>query len=70
MNLSSINFANTYKMVSIILCRILYDYIIFEIFYSFLERGREREREGKKHVVASCVPPTGNLAHNPDMCPN
>ena len=28
------------------------------------------EREGEKHqcVVASCVPPTGDLAYNPDMC--
>ena len=31
------------------------------------EMGRVGEREGKKHqcVVASCVPPTGDLAHNP-----
>ena len=36
----------------------------------FLERGREGEREGEKHqcVVASSVPPTGDLAHNPGMC--
>ena len=39
--------------------------------YLFLERGREGEREGKKHqcVVASHVPPTGDLARNPGMCP-
>ena len=38
----------------------------------FSERGREGEREGEKHqcVVASCVPPIGNLARNPDMCPD
>ena len=37
----------------------------------FLERGRE-EREGEKHqcVVASHVPPIGDLACNPSMCPD
>ena len=43
-------------------------------FYSltFRERGREGGREGEKHqcVVASHVPPTGDLAHNPGMCPD
>ena len=31
-----------------------------------------RKREGEKHqcVGASQVPPTGNLARNPDMCPD
>ena len=31
----------------------------------------EEEREGEKHqcVVASRMPPTGDLAHNPGMCP-
>ena len=34
-------------------------------------KGREREREGEKHqyVVASHMPRTGDLAHNPGMCP-
>ena len=34
--------------------------------------GREGEREGEKHqcVVASRTPPTGDLAHNPGMCPD
>ena len=43
-------------------------------FYLFfvLERGREEERDGEKHqcVVASHMPPTGDLAHNPGMCPD
>ena len=32
----------------------------------------EGEREGEKHqqVVASCVPPTGDLACNPGICPD
>ena len=40
--------------------------------FIFRERGKEGEREGEKHqcVVASCVPPTGDLACNPGMCPD
>ena len=32
----------------------------------------EGEREGEEHhcVVASCAPPTGDLACNPGMCPD
>ena len=43
-----------------------------DFIYLFLERGREGEREGEKHqcVVASHVPPTGDLARNPGMCPD
>ena len=34
--------------------------------------GREGEREGEKHhcVVVSHAPSTGDLAHNPGMCPD
>ena len=43
-------------------------------FYLFIfrERGREGEREGKKHqyVVASHVPTTVDLACIPSMCPD
>ena len=43
-------------------------------FYLFIFRKRRRKgkREGKKHqyVVASCIPPTEDLVHNPDMCPD
>ena len=42
---------------------------ILKIFYLFIfrEKGGEREREGEKHqcVVASCTPPTGDLALKP-----
>ena len=40
--------------------------------FIFKDRGREGEREGKKHhrVVASHMPPTGDLARNPGMCPD
>ena len=42
--------------------------------YLFLERreGKEREREREKHqcVVASHMPPTRDLAHNPGTCPD
>ena len=41
-------------------------------WFIFKERGREVEREGEKHqcVVASCMSPSGDLAHNPGMCPD
>ena len=43
-------------------------------FYLFIfrERGREGEREGEKDqcVVASCAPPTGDLACNPGTRPD
>ena len=53
----------------------------FIIFFNFLkrfylfffkEKGREGERQGEKHqcVVASHMPPTGDLAHNLGMCPD
>ena len=55
-------------------------FVFLKRFYLFLEkgegrereRGREGERVGEKHqcVVASPVSPTGDLAHNPDMCPD
>ena len=40
--------------------------------YLFLERGREGKRQGEKHqcVIASHVPPTGDLACDPGMCPD
>ena len=43
-----------------------------KILLIFLERGREGEREEEKHqcVVASCMPPTRDLACNPGMCPD
>ena len=48
--------------------------IFLKRFYLFIfrERGREGEREGEKHqcVVLSHMPPTGDLACNPGMCPN
>ena len=43
-----------------------------DFIYLFSERGEGREKEGEKPqcVVASCTPPTGDLAHNPGMCPD
>ena len=46
------------------------------MFYLFLERGREKEREtnsGLREIhwsVASHMPSTGDLACNPGMCPD
>ena len=46
-------------------------YLKYIYIYLFLERGEGREKEGEKQcVVASCLPPTGDLAHNPGMCPD
>ena len=46
-------------------------FLFKDFIYLFLER-REEEREGGKHqcVVASHTSPTGDLAHNPGMCPD
>ena len=42
------------------------------LFLIFLERESDIERGREKHqcVVVSHVPPTGDLAHNPGMCPD
>ena len=42
------------------------------MYFIFRQRGREGEREGEKRhcVVASYVPPTGDLACNPGTCPD
>ena len=48
---------------------ILFMFLFFKHFiYLFLERGRE----GEEHpcVVASHVPPAGDLARSPGMCPD
>ena len=49
-------------------------YCYLKRFYLFIfrERGREGERAGEKLQceVASHMPPTGDLAHNPGMCPD
>ena len=52
----------------------VYLFMFLKRFYLFIfrERGTEGEREGEQHqsVVASHTPPTGDLAHNPGMCPD
>ena len=53
------------------LCKIpLLPFLKKDFIYSFLETG-EGESEGEKYqcVVASCTPPTGDLAYNPGMVP-
>ena len=39
-----------------------------DFIYSFLEKGREGEKY--QCVVAFCMPRTGDLAHNPGVCPD
>ena len=61
-----------WKTKVVLLCRYILFFLFFLDFYLFIfrERGKEGEREGEKQqcVVASRVPPTGDLAHNPGMC--
>ena len=47
-------------------------FIFLKILFIFRERGKEGGREGEKQqcAVASCVFPTGDLAHNLAMCPD
>ena len=45
----------------------------FKRFYlfRFRDRGREGARNGEKHPSVACQAlPTGDLAHNPGMCPD
>ena len=56
-----------------ILYTCIFSLSLFLRFYLFFrERRRDREREGEQHqgVVASRTPPTGDLACNPNMCPD
>ena len=47
------------------------NFIFFNFIYFILDRGKGgREGEKHQHVVASRVPLTGDLAHNPGMCPD
>ena len=43
-----------------------------DFIYLLLERREGRKKEGEKHqcVLASHIPPTEDLAHNPGMCPD
>ena len=48
------------------------EYALKKFIYFYRQRGREGEREGKKHqcMITSWVPPTGDLACNSGMCPD
>ena len=52
------------------LLRITGFFFKYFILFIFRERGREGEREREKHqcMVASLMPPAGDLARNPGMC--
>ena len=62
------------KTVLKIISKKVFHFLFFfflKILFIFRERVREGEREGEKHhcVVASHVPPTGDLACNLGVCP-
>ena len=48
--------------------------LLYNGFYLFIfiEKGKEEEREGKKHqsVASPPPPPTGDMASNPGKCPD
>ena len=50
---------------------LLFTYYFLKILFIFREKGREGEREREKHqcVVASHMPPSGDLACSPGMWP-
>ena len=43
---------------------------ILFICVCLLERKGERQGDKHQRAVASCAPPTGDLARNPGMCPD
>ena len=49
-----------------------FKFIKYFIYLFLKKREGGREEEGEKHqcAVASGTPPTGDLAHNPGMCPD
>ena len=55
-------------------CKCVYSLLFKKRFYLFIFRvGEERQRNtnAQEHrLVASPMPPTGHLAHNPGMCPD
>ena len=60
------------RFANVLIFRPFLHSFFFKILFLFRERGREGEREGEKHqcVLASLMPPTGDLACNPGMCPD
>ena len=43
---------------------VLRTFFLKDFIYLFLDRGREGEGKKSQCVIASCMPPTGVLAHN------
>ena len=62
-------------MLFLLVVHLLIDFFLQIIYYLFRKRGREGKR-GKetsvceRYMVASHVPPTGDLAGNPGMYPD
>ena len=64
------NLFNTYFVLSIDITNQLASFLNILFIYREGKGRRKREREKHQCVVASHVPPTGDLAHNPGMCPD
>ena len=47
-------------------------FFLKDFIYLFLERGEGREKEGGETSMYGCLlsTPTGDMAHNPGMCPD
>ena len=64
----------TYKNYTTTDSKTIYFLRFYFYFLFFGERRREGERKGVKHwyvkKTSIGTPPTGELAHNPGMCPN
>ena len=49
---------------------IFLDHFFKDFIYLFIFREKGREGEIHQCLVASCTPPTRDLAQNPGMCPD
>ena len=63
---------SSFPILPSVLAFLVTSFILSFYLFMFRPRGRVGEREGEKHqyVVASHVPPIGDLARNPGMCPD
>ena len=56
------------KIILMVVLKILFLKILF-IYFLERGKGREKDRERNSNVWLPHAPHTGDLAHNPGMCP-